>query len=333
MTRSPRTAAAIVGAGLMGHWHAVAATRAGARVAAVVDSDPVRAGSLASRYRGARAVRSLEEAVDHEALDVAHVCTPLETHASLARAALRAGLHVLIEKPLVASATDARALLTDAERAGRLLCPVHQFVFQRGTRRALEALSSAGAILHIDAFARSAGADGQADEARDRVAAEILPHALAIIARVAPEELASARWSLAHPAVGELRAVSACAHLTISLLVSMRGRPTVNTLTFSAERATIHLDCFHGFAVVERGRPSRRNKVLRPFTAASAAMAAAAAHLTRRVINREFAYPGLTALTQHFYRAIRDEASAPFSSSEILLVAEAWDAVRAAPDL
>ncbi len=317
----------------MGRWHAEAVKRCGARVAAVVDTDLVRATALAARYDGARATRSLPEALEGGGLDVAHVCTPFATHASVTSSAITAGLHALVEKPLASSASEVRELLASAQRAGRLLCPVHQFVFQRGIRTALSALHTAGSLLHVDAVARSAGADDQSDAARDRIADDILPHALAIVARIAPDELASARWSVARPASGEIRAVGASARLTMSLLVSMSARPTVNALTLSAERATIHLDLFHGFAVVERGGASRRNKLLRPFRVASASLAVATANLVRRGIDRELAYPGLMALTRQFYAAAQGGAPPPFPEREILLVADAWDTVRGAPRL
>ena len=66
--------AGVVGAGLMGGWHAAAAARAGARIAAVIDPDVGRARRLAQKYRGATSAALLEEVLSPSSLDVLHVC-------------------------------------------------------------------------------------------------------------------------------------------------------------------------------------------------------------------------------------------------------------------
>src|SRR5688572_12071223 len=82
VTRPARVRAAIIGAGLMGRWHARAVEHAGATINAVVDADLDRARQLARAHR-ARAASSLSDAASYGTLDVVHVCTPLETHATL----------------------------------------------------------------------------------------------------------------------------------------------------------------------------------------------------------------------------------------------------------
>jgi len=57
------------------------------------------------------------------------VATPVTTHRALAEAALRAGKHVFIEKPLAPTAHDAAAIVDTAERAGRILATGHLYVY------------------------------------------------------------------------------------------------------------------------------------------------------------------------------------------------------------
>ena len=197
-------AVVIVGAGLMGRWHAHAALRAGAEVRAVVDSDQERATHLARAVGGARASTSLTEALADGRIDAVHVCTPLPSHESLAAEALAAACHALIEKPLAPDLAATHRLLGAARAAGRLLCPVHQFLFQHGVLRALEQLPSFGPLRHLDLRVCSAGADGRTSEARDEVALEILPHALALAARFCPTPITEGDWRLRRPRAGEL---------------------------------------------------------------------------------------------------------------------------------
>src|SRR5919199_4073263 len=94
---------AIVGAGLMGRWHAYYAARAGARVAAVVDRDARAAGALSRRFPDATAFTNLEACLSQPHISVAHICTPTASHVPLATSALQAGVHVLLEKPVAAT--------------------------------------------------------------------------------------------------------------------------------------------------------------------------------------------------------------------------------------
>src|SRR5215212_3832073 len=91
---------AIVGAGLMGRWHAYYAARAGAEIAAIVDEDAHAARTLGRRYSRVTTFANLEACLSHSRITVAHICTPTASHVALATAALNAGAHVLLEKPV-----------------------------------------------------------------------------------------------------------------------------------------------------------------------------------------------------------------------------------------
>ena len=110
----------IIGAGEMGERHAGHWRSAGARVVAVFDPDTLRADALAARHGGV-AVRTLEEGLALEAVGVASICTPTFLHASYTVAALRAGKHVLCEKPAALTLAEAFAMKEAEEASGKLL--------------------------------------------------------------------------------------------------------------------------------------------------------------------------------------------------------------------
>ena len=125
--------AAVVGAGLMGRWHAHAIERAGGTVVAVIDADVGRGETLARRVAGKPMVVSdVGYLLSKHPIDVVHVCTPIESHESVTGAALSAGAHVLVEKPLAPDCAAVQRLHARAAEQGVLLCPVHQFLFQPG---------------------------------------------------------------------------------------------------------------------------------------------------------------------------------------------------------
>lgn len=311
---------AIVGAGLMGRWHAHAAHRLGARIAAIVDCEPTRASRLASRYRGCVAVATLPAVL--ERVDIVHLCTPASTHLALASAALEGGRHVLVEKPLAPTAADAAQLLELAQARGVLLCPVHQFLFQDGVQRALALRSTVGPLRHLDLRICSAGAEGVDEAARQQIAVDILVHPIALVERMlAPLPGDGGHWAVRCPAAGEIRVLGNVGEVSTAIAVSTRGRPTVNQLHVIGERGTVHVDLFHGFSTLLDGRVSRQRKATQPFTAAAAQAAGAAANALRRAMRREPAYPGLRELIAQFYNAAAGRAPHPIPPAEVLAVA------------
>lgn len=324
-----RTRAAIVGAGLMGRWHADAIRHIGGEVYVIADPDSQKRERLRRRHPKAKVTADLASiAADHLA-DVVHICTPPETHESLTRQALEAGLHALVEKPVSETGEATLNLLRLAESRGLLLCPVHQYLFQTGVLRLQKALQKIGPLHHLDTMICSAGAELSSVNA-DRVAAEILPGSLALIARLLLKPIGSANWEVQHPTAGELRSSTSVGGVCVSVLISMSGRPTTNALRFIGERGTAHVDLFHGFSIIEQGPVSRARKIAHPFAHAGTMIYAATTNLLSRAIRFEPAYPGLRELIRRFYHAIRTGGTSPISVAETLDIALARDRIQAA---
>lgn len=266
MSDAGRIQTAIVGAGLMGFWHADAAVRSGARVAVIVDRDLSRAQRLASRHQGCEATTDLDAALARPSVRVFHVCTPGATHVSLANDVLDAGRHLLVEKPMAPTADATRALQARANANGVLLSPVHQYLFQSGVQRAEKLVKSIGPLRHVDAVTCSAGGEGRSDAEQDEIVGEILPHPLSLFARLTGQVLTELDWTLVHQSPGELRVTGVGSDASLGILVSLHGRPTRNTVRTIGERGSVEIDLYHGFAVLERGTVSRLRKVVRPFS-------------------------------------------------------------------
>jgi scyllo-inositol 2-dehydrogenase (NADP+) len=121
--RAPRSVL-LLGFGLGGRvFHAplIAATP-GLDLAAIVTSDPARADQARTAHPGARIHATAEEAWGG-GYDLAVVSTANATHVPLARAAMDAGLDVVLDKPIAPSAADAQELADHAAALGRHLIP------------------------------------------------------------------------------------------------------------------------------------------------------------------------------------------------------------------
>jgi predicted dehydrogenase len=98
---------AILGAGMIGEVHRRAAILAGAQVLGVMASTPERSRDVAEAWGVEQAYGSIEEVAESKA-DVVHICTPNASHVPYAVTLMKAGKHVLCEKPLGVSLEDAR---------------------------------------------------------------------------------------------------------------------------------------------------------------------------------------------------------------------------------
>ena len=93
----------------------------GVELAGVCDVDRSKATAIASRFGNPRVFRSDDEVFNDPDLDAIVICTPNYLHHTQSIAALEAGKHVLVEKPLAIKAEDAEQVLAAAERTGKTL--------------------------------------------------------------------------------------------------------------------------------------------------------------------------------------------------------------------
>ncbi len=315
----------------MGRWHARYAARMGARIAAVVDPDLAAARVLAGRYRGAAVFADLEESLRSSPSAAVHVCTPSGSHEASVRMALEAGRHVLVEKPLAASAEGAKRLLDLASGRSLALSAVHQFPFQRGARLLAGQTERLGEIVRLDFLLCSAGGQGLSPaESRETLLA-MLPHPVSLFRLLAGEMPRTSAWKILVAGPEEIALSCDAARRTLGIFLSLRGRPTRCRLEVTGTEATAHLDLFHGFSVIERRQPSRLSKAGAPFRLGIDLLGTAAANLSRRALAREPAYPGLAELIRLFYLSVSGRGAPPVAAEEVLAAAGLADRVRAEP--
>jgi len=316
----------IVGAGLMGCWHARYARRLGVQLVSVLDRDITLATKLAKESGGTRIYTELETMLSSEQLDVIHICTPLDSHFQLVSQAISADVHVFVEKPLAMTAAKTQALLELAQERGVTLCPVHQFGFQQGVFDSLAKMNSLGELLHLRFTVASAGAEGRTEKEQDEVIADVIPHPLSILQRLRSGiELNSTEWTGVHPRAGELNLTGNTAGITVDISVSMNARPTRCQMELFFSKGKIFLNLFHGYAVIETGEVSRLQKMIQPISGSLKEFFIASLNLIKRSISSEPAYPGLTQLLENFYTSIVTKTDPPISPAEMLAVAVARD--------
>ena len=123
---------ALIGTGFIAtRKHLPAWTRLGktAKLAALCDVDLQRGREVAGKAGIPNVYEDVGEMLDKESPDAVDICTPPKTHAALAVSALRAGAHVLVEKPMAVGTEDCDAIIAAAEEADRKVCVSHSDLF------------------------------------------------------------------------------------------------------------------------------------------------------------------------------------------------------------
>jgi predicted dehydrogenase len=177
---------AVVGAGYWGRNLVRNALQSPAtRLNAVCDSDLARASLLAAGFSGVYALQDLQELFDDPAVEAIVVATPPATHLEVAMAAIDAGKHVLVEKPLASSYADGRALVSAADEQGVVLMCDHTYCYTPAVQRIRELVHSGvlGAVQFADSVRINLGL-----VQRDvNVLWDLAPHDLSILDFILPE--------------------------------------------------------------------------------------------------------------------------------------------------
>jgi predicted dehydrogenase len=121
-------------------------------LAAVCDKDAARLQKVLAPYPGVEPIGDFDELLSRKDIDAVAIATPVGTHAPLSIAAMRAGKHVLVEKPLASSVRDAEEMVRVAGDLGRVLMVDHTFIYGSPVRKMKELVVSGeiGDIYFID---------------------------------------------------------------------------------------------------------------------------------------------------------------------------------------
>jgi predicted dehydrogenase len=123
-----------------------------AQVVGCSDLSQDRLNKIAKRYPSVKCTQHYEDLLADPDVDAVVIATPVSTHYPIAKAALEAGKHVMIEKPLADSSEHALDLIETAERVGRILMVDHTFIYTSAVRKMRELIDSGelGDILYFD---------------------------------------------------------------------------------------------------------------------------------------------------------------------------------------
>ena len=207
---------------------------AGAAVRGVCDLQPSRLQRAAARHPGLTTTRQAQELIDDPNIDAVAIATPVSTHFDLAMRALRAGKHVLVEKPLTSTSDEAKQLLDEAAARGLVLMVDHTFVYTGAVRtiKDIVAKGDLGEVYYYDSVRVNLGLF-QHDVS---VVWDLAVHDLSILDYVLPNRPASVSATGMNHVAGEPENI---AYLTLFFPDSLIAHFHVNWLAPVKVRRTL----------------------------------------------------------------------------------------------
>ena len=123
-------------------------------VGGVADLDSAKLALVARRFPGVKVTTDYTELLRDPSIDAIAIATPVHTHYELALAALRAGKHVWVEKPMTEHSHQAQQLIDEAERRGLVLLVDHTFVYTGAVQKMAELIHGGelGKLYYYDSI-------------------------------------------------------------------------------------------------------------------------------------------------------------------------------------
>ena len=343
----------IVGCGKIadGHVEQIRATGRG-EVIAICDSEPLMAEQLGTRLSIVNRYTSVGDMLKHENLDVIHIATPPDSHASIALEALTAKCHVFIEKPFAPTAIEAARILDAASIAGRRVSVNYLYNFESPALQLADLLQKGilGDVVHLDTsygynLSGDYGLAVMADPGHwvhrlpGRLFHNVLDHVLAkVVAHLDEEILVKVLAFRYRPVIGdasvdamhdELRFMLQSGGVTVSGLISAHGRPVAHTLRVVGTKDSVELDYANRPIVhsAQQTQPSAIGRLFPPWIQARRFASNGWLNFGQFRRHQFHYFQGMRVLLNRFYDAVEDRGPDPISHQDILKVCRVIDQI------
>jgi len=173
------------------------------------DLDEKRLEHISKLYPGMAVTKNYDDLVNDPTIDAIAVCTHVSAHYPLAKKALEAGKHVLVEKPFTAKVEEAEELVELGKKNGNIIMIDHTFEYTAGVNKMKEIIESGllGDVLYVHCARLNLGIF-QRDV---NVVWDLAPHDLSIIlyaTGLKPKSIRTIGMKLMHPRVEDVAIVS-----------------------------------------------------------------------------------------------------------------------------
>ncbi len=348
---------AIVGCGKIadGHVEEIRKLESVAQLVAVCDREREMARQLAVRHAVAGVYDDVDAMLAKERPDVVHIATPPHSHLLLARKAIEAGAHVLVEKPLTLQYADSQALVQHAERAGKKVCIGYGYHFEppAQTLRGLIRDEALGEIVHLEAFygynlegpfgaALLGDKDHWIHSMPGKLLQNTLDHPISKITEFLPDDRPTVTASgsarrrarfgdVRDDLVDEARILIRGERVTAYVTFSAHARPVHHFLRIYGTRNTAHVDYNNRTCTLDVSGtlPSALGRLVPAFQSAARYAREGMRNVSMFGRSQFHFFAGMGELFRRFYHSIQEGSPLPISHRDILRTAWMLDEVFA----
>ncbi len=333
----------LAGCGQIARFHAAYIRQLkGHRIVGVCDADLGRAKSLADAYEIKEAFPTLQQLLDERQPDVVHVLTPPQSHANLTIQAMKAGCHVLVEKPMALSNEEADSMIAASTMSGKKLCVDHNQLFDPVIVKARELIRKGvvGSVIDIHSYygfnlARTSERRW-VDTLPGGAFQNLMPHPLYLILEFVGNPIEVHVSSLdtgTHEPHGsdELRVLLKGKEALGTLSISLAIKPHLNYLRISGSKAILHADLANMILSMERLRPLPKAlaRGLMNIEQGVQLVSGATLNAAKFILGTLRPYQGLGNLIRAFYDSIELDHEPPVPGEAGRLVVQTFDRIRA----
>jgi predicted dehydrogenase len=206
----------------------------GAQVIAICEMDTTRMALGKRRHPGVVITSEFQDLLKDKRIDAIAIATPVHTHFELALSALKAGKHILVEKPLAQTSEQVRRLIEEAERRKLILMVDHTFLYTPAVQKIRELIvdGTLGDIYYYNGIRASLGLF-QSDV---NVMWDLAVHDISIIQYILHEEPVAVSATAASHVAGSPENM---AHITLFFQSSCIAHVSVNWLSPVKVRQTL----------------------------------------------------------------------------------------------
>ena len=310
----------------------------GATVVGVCDNNPEQAEALARQFNIPHVYHEPMALLRDQQPDVVHILTPPQTHAKLAIAAMEAGAHVLVEKPLAASPQEADHMIMTAQRKGVQLCVDHNRLFDPVMLQAKQmvARGELGDVVGVEAFQGYVRSDGKewVSGLSGGVLQNIAPHPISLLLAFMPEaklvSVATKQTGLSAGAPFEEARVIFEGDRGLGLLtLSLGPQPYLNYLTVYGSNASLQVNLNNNTLIVYKDRRLPKLLAKSWFNIDQCVQLLGSTLKTSlQVLTGKLRfYPGMGYLIHRYYTSLEHGGSPPVTAEEGRAVVEVFDRI------
>ena len=261
--------------------------------------------------------------------DVVHICTPPETHTTLATLALKSGAHIYVEKPFSLSSKEATNVISLANSLKLKVCSGHQLLFEPQMLKVNDQLNKIGMIIHVESYF-SFNTVRRSKEGRTVILPleqliDILPHPVYLllyflkINKIYSENILVDTYSLNIRTDGNVHGIFCCGETTGVLVVTLKGRPIESYIKVVGTNGSIYVEFVRGTFVMHLGPgTSGISKIINPYSNAWQILIRTSTSLFKRVLKKQKSYPGLYEIIFAFYKTFENEKETILGGSSII---------------